>query len=483
MVTQNTVTTKQLDKLLQRDEGLRLEYKTESEKRRDIAECLAAMANSKGGFVIFGVEDPQKGKLPPKIIGIKNVKSVIDRVNCAATDCTPSLNAYVYVGPMEYLNKTIVVAEVNSKVPMITNVRGRFLKRRGSFNMVMGFEDFIHYAVSHKVLLFENMPVPRAKWQDLDPQKIKRYMKLRQRKSKREIDMYPREFLNSISCLVEKNGETVPNYAGLLLFGRDPQRFVLQGEMICIRFRGTEVSRGYIDRQDITGTIPEMIDQGVDFVRKNMRIGGYVWGVKRTDYEKYPLTAVREAITNCCAHREYCDNGFTCVYMFDDRIEFSSPGPVPLGISLEQIQRFEFRSRPRNHLITHILRDMGYMENAGSGLKMMATTMTENNLPKPKFREFESELRTYFYGPGEDFMKEVAEKEKEEAEMLSPPSDLSDRQIQALDYVRKHSRITNKVYRELFGVSNVTAKRELQDLTVRKILHMKGKGRGTFYVV
>ncbi|KOR32468.1 hypothetical protein TI05_07055 [Achromatium sp. WMS3] len=483
MITENIPLHPEIEKLLQEDEGIQLEYKTENEKRRDIAECLTALANSKGGYVIFGIEDPPKGQLPPKIAGIKDSKALIDRVNSAADDCTPSLGVYVSVATIKYQNKSIVIAKIDEHVPMIISVKGRFLKRRGSFNKVMSYEDFIQYAISHKSLLFENMPVPHANWDDLNLDKINEYIQIRQKKSKRNLTLAPQEFLHSINCLIEKKGTLIPNYAGILLFGNNPLRFVPQSEMICIRFRGTKVTRGYIDRQDITGTIPELIDAGVEFVKKNMRIGGYVWGIKRTNYEEYPLKAVREAITNCCAHREYSDNGYTCVYMFDDRIEFSSPGGIPMGITLEQIQNFEFRSRPRNHLITRLLRDMDYMENAGSGLNMMATQMQEHHLPVPVFRELECELRTYFYGPGGQFMQEVTDKENETSQHIILTSNLTEIQLKVLEYVKQNGQITNKIYCKLFGTSNVKAKRELQVLVSKKLLKMHGKGRGTHYKI
>ncbi|BBM87291.1 ATP-binding protein [Candidatus Uabimicrobium amorphum] len=481
MLTQGNIAKEKLDKLFQSDEGINLEYKIQTEKRRDIAECLTAMANSKGGYIIFGVEDPLGGAVPPKIVGITNNKKLIDRIHGAAKDCTPPLNAYTYVELVKYKQKTIIVVEVYDKIPTVTNIGGKFLKRRGSHNMVMSFEDFIQRAVAHGAIVFENMAVPRAKWADLDKSKIKKYLEVRKEKSERSLNMTIKEFIVTLNCVIEEEGQLVPNYAGLLLFGRNPQKYLPQAEMTCIRFRGTEVTRGYIDRKDVIGTIPDMIDQGVEFVYKNMRTGGYVWGVKRTDYYEYPVKAIREAIANCCAHREYAQNGCICIYMFDDRIEFSSPGSIPFGISLEQIQRFEHRSRPRNPLIAHILRDMGYVERAGTGLKLMATEMEKNKLKKPIFKELEEELRTYFYGPSEKFMQEVVENELEEKENSVANDSLTNRQIKSLDYIRKYGRITNKEYRELFQISQSTSTRELNELCKQEILTKKGKGRATFY--
>ena len=176
MRVNNLITLKEMEGLFNQDEGLLLEYKTENEKRRDIAECLAAMANSKGGFIVFGVEYPPKGKLPPRILGVINVKKVIDRIHGAARDCIPSLSSYVFVQPISWKKKTIVVTKIHNDIPNIANVKGCFLKRRGSCNMVMNFEDFLHYAVDHKILNFENMLVYHATFADIDIRKVEEYI-------------------------------------------------------------------------------------------------------------------------------------------------------------------------------------------------------------------------------------------------------------------------------------------------------------------
>jgi len=274
-----------------------------------------------------------------------------------------------------------------------------------------------------------------------------------------------------------------------IAFGHEPQLCIPQAEVTCIRFRGLKVTRGYQDRQDLRGTIPELIDQAVTFVRHNMRVGGYVWGIKRTDYYEYPLKAVREAVTNALVHRDYSKNGCVCVYILDDRIEFSSPGRIPPDITLQQIQRFEHRSRPRNHLLTHILRDMEYLEEAGTELKLMATEMVQNGLEKPTFQEFESELRTYFKGPGDKFMADVEKEDpihqvdKKEATIAEILKNLSDHQRKIVEYTQQHGKITNLDYRQLFNTTRQVATKNLTTLARKEILEKRGSGKNTFYVI
>lgn len=109
----------------------------------------------------------------------------------------------------------------------------------------------------------------------------------------------------------------------------------------------------------------------------------------------------------------------------------------------------------------------------------MATEMEQNGLQKPHFEELGAELRTFFYGPGDHFMEYVqkAEAEEEKIKILKP---LSKRQEQAVEYVKQHGSIPNKIYRELFDVSSRSAGRDLQNLTNKGVLQQNGTGRGSF---
>ena len=210
-----------------------------------------------------------------------------------------------------------------------------------------------------------------------------------------------------------------------------------------------------------------------------MKIGRRIEGFAGVEYREYPQAAVREAIVNAVVHREYSRNGQRIrIFMFDDRIEVYSPGSLPPGVSLEKMRRLEPQSVLRNPIVVGVFRDLGsrYIERLGTGVRRMAQAMAEHGLPRPRFEDVGSEFRVTLVGPGERFM----------ADLSARPAwakGLIERQVEAVLYVGEHGRITTGEYRTLVGVADVTAYRDLKDLSDRGLLIRQGKGRGTYYTL
>jgi len=169
----------------------------------------------------------------------------------------------------------------------------------------------------------------------------------------------------NLGALAEEGDELVPTKGGLLFFGRDPQRFIPHSEVRIARFKGTTMGH-FIDSADLRGTLPEMIDEAERFIRRNTRVAAKVVGFKRREVTEYPYEAVREAICNAVCHRDYFMDGSTVrIMIFDDRIEVNSPGPLPPGVTVENIDR---KHVLRNKLIANYLYDIYYIEKWGTGI-------------------------------------------------------------------------------------------------------------------
>jgi len=200
---------------------------------------------------------------------------------------------------------------------------------------------------------------------------------------------------------------------------------------------------------------------------------------KGVEYREYPQEAVREAIVNAVVHRDYSRRGQRIrIFMFDDRIEVYSPGPLPPGVSLEKMRRLEPQSVLRNPIIVGVFRDLGsrYIERLGTGIRRMALAMEEHGLPRPQFEEVGSEFWVRLMGPGERFMEEVTARP-------AWAEGLNERQVEAVLYAGEHGRITNREYQALFEVSYDTAHRDLRQLLEKGLIERRGRGRGTYYVL
>ena len=125
--------------------------------------------------------------------------------------------------------------------------------------------------------------------------------------------------------------EDQPSMAALLLFGRDPQRFIPAAELRCMHFHGTEVQRPAPSYQVFKGNLFDQVDRGADFALSvlNRRVGTRELGAQAPVSYEIPPDAVREAIVNAVAHRDYTSAAAVQVSVFVDRVEVWNPGALP----------------------------------------------------------------------------------------------------------------------------------------------------------
>jgi ATP-dependent DNA helicase RecG len=261
-----------------------------------------------------------------------------------------------------------------------------------------------------------------------------------------------------------------------LLFCEDPYRFLRQNEITCAQFKGADMLR-IIDRRDLRGPLPDLVVEAEQFLYRHIRIGHEVIGFEGIDYWEYPREAMREALINAVIHRDYSIvGGRIRIFMFDDRIEFYSPGDLLPGVTVEKMQRLESQSKLRNPVIVEVFRDLGgFIEKMGTGIQRMARAMQEHGLAIPRFEELGGEFRLTLIGPGERFMEKAA--------ALVRQQEINDRQRQALTYLREHGRIARQEYCRLTGVHHTVASSELRDLVDKDLISRHGAGRETYYTL
>jgi predicted HTH transcriptional regulator len=184
-------------------------------------------------------------------------------------------------------------------------------------------------------------------------------------------------------------GDIRPTNAGMLMFGYDPQLYLPQSEVVCIKYADTQGIRTYVDRKNFVGTLPELIDKTSSFLRQYIRVGATIRGFYREDEPEYPYEALREAVVNAVIHHDYSRSGETVrVFMYSDRVEVRSPGTLLPSIILDDLVVLRVTSVPRNPVLAGFLRDIpGYMECIGSGIRFMLREMDGLGLPAPEFAE------------------------------------------------------------------------------------------------
>lgn len=179
-----------------------------------------------------------------------------------------------------------------------------------------------------------------------------------------------------------------PTHAAILLFGAKPQRFLPTSEVKCAHFHGTEVQKPIPSYQIYKGTIFQLVDQAVDFVRSKIarRVGTRAEGTQAPVEYELPGEAVAEAIVNAVAHRDYTSNASVQVMLFSDRLEVWNPGELPPPLTLARLRR-PHQSIPRNPLLADPLFLARYIEKAGTGTLDMIARLRAVGLPEPVFEQ------------------------------------------------------------------------------------------------
>jgi len=287
----------------------------------------------------------------------------------------------------------------------------------------------------------------------------------------------------------------VPTNAGLLFFGNVPQEHIIQSDVACVLYRETVGASRYADRRFITGTLQDLIDGAELFLSRYIAVGARVEGFKRIDIPEYSLEALREAVINAVVHRDYSKRGESVrVFCYPDRVEIHSPGLLLPGITVEQMERGEVQSKLRNPALANLLKDIpGYMERLGSGIRFMLDETKRLGLPGPQFREMGEFVVTFQKAPAlmsprpQPKYTETLWGDEEAArpEILSQEqSDQRERRLtRAVEYVQKYGFITNSIYRQLTGVSDRTAHRDLETLIERGRLKGTGQRAARRYVL
>jgi ATP-dependent DNA helicase RecG len=317
---------------------------------------------------------------------------------------------------------------------------------------------------------FDASACPRATLNDLPQERIRWFLEAarRERNYPLPAKVGREKALAHLNLLDNGN----PTHAAVLLFGKDPQRFLPTSEIKCMHFHGTRVRKPIPSYQIYKGTVFELVDQAVDFVLSKIdrSIGTRERSVQAPATYELPKEAVTEAVVNAVAHRDYTSNASVQVMLFADRLEVWNPGELPPSLTPERLRK-PHASIPRNPLIAEPLYLARYIEKAGSGTLDMIERCGEAGLPSPDFEERAGQFVATLW---RDWLTE---------EVMAGLG-VSERQIKAIVHVKVNGRITNKEYQQLTGVTDRTVLREFKDLLDKGVFEKVGEtGRGTYYVL
>jgi ATP-dependent DNA helicase RecG len=472
------MTEQELLDLIAHGESQSLEFKEERFKPSNLAETLAAFANTKGGRVIIGVDDKTR-----QVSGIKKKEETINNIHRAASlPCTePAVN--ISIEEVSVQNNPVFVITVPYQPTALFATTGKVPVRRGAENVPASQGEIISLSSRRGRLRYEANVIEEATLQDIDFKLLEEYRAAYREKRDKKLTQPDLDLLNILGSIVKVGEDYKPTVAGILIFGKDPQRFLPQSEVPVVRYSGEEITRDYRSKE-FTGTLPQIIEKIIDYVSEHIQVAS-IRGVpgskgKREDIPDYPLPALREVIINAIAHREYQLRGSRVIIKwFTNHIQAWSPGSFVEPITPETI----YTAGPihRNPDIMKALYGYGYVEAYGDGMHLIKEQFEKHPLkpPLPEFKEAPGGVFTIVHAADLSSLKE-----KRQFILLGEDiiKELNARQVKILEYTQSHKQITTADCLKLFPeISERTIRRDLKDLEARGLLGKGGSTKGVFY--
>ena len=233
------------------------------------------------------------------------------------------------------------------------------------------------------------MPIRLASVDHLDLDRVAVHLEDTRRRARYQGTPDPMTYLQQKHCLVAVGDQQYPTLAGLLCFGRDPQALFPNAVVDLGHYGGPQAASNDVIHLEkgIGGTLFDQIERTEAYLWRNTRHGMTVGGssARRIELHEYPQAVIRELTVNMLAHRDYTMAGAASrVLLLSDRVEWSSPGRLPPGIT--ETNLLSMRNARNAGLLT-ILYDAGFVEGYGMGLVTVVSVLNSEGLEPPQFRD------------------------------------------------------------------------------------------------
>lgn len=377
---------------------------------KSLWDTISAFSNTRGGTIILGLDEKQGFISSPKFSGERIVNQIKAGIRGKEAKVSPEpIVSELEVVPFE--GNEIVVLTIEELPP---TAKPCFVIAQGITNgSYERLSDGDHRLGAHALYLLsvqgvasteDQTAVLTASINDLDQTLIHKLIERIRLRRPRALDgtSSEQEVLQRLQVLA--TGSAHPTMAGLLALGKYPQQFYSQLMISFAHYPGISKSdltngRGFTDISVLEGSIPDMVDDAVSAVLRNLKHRRVVVGAGAEEHPEIPVEAIREAIVNAVTHRDYspyAQGDQVRVELYSDRLEVHSPGGL-WGRRLESISNGV--SRSRNQVLAKLLTDVEFRnrqesvcENQGSGVPRMQGVMKQDGLPLPNFKETLSEF-------------------------------------------------------------------------------------------
>lgn len=448
------------------EESSVLEFKREVPKNDQIIKTVIGFCNQKGGEIVIGVDNDGT------IVGVPEeaVTQLREYLDKSIYDATyPAIIPRIF--SQRFGEKIVVFIRVSEGMNKPYHIKAEGIRkstyiRIGRTTSLAKPEtiDELKWQSRPGSMSYDAMAVYDATIGDLDFDKFETFLKSRRHVPKGPINI--QELLRAYYLITEERGYEYPTVAGILLFGKDPQRFLPEAFTVCTEYSGLE-GRNVLSHINCMGTLFEQYFKAYTFVIDRLAYSFTIAGMKREEILEIPEVAIREAIVNAIVHRNYHISASIKISIYGNRVEIFSPGDFPGQLTQDNLRCGI--SYIRNNVITRVFQEIGYIEKLGSGITAIFESFEKRGLEEPQVAE------------GANFVKAILPRSSAKTKNSEVFSD--DELQRILRLFKTSSELSMSDIIEQTRLNRATAGRRVASLVENGLIKKIGKGKATRYLL
>lgn len=343
-------------------ETTKVQFKEMFTSQKEVAKEMIAFANTKGGVILFGVED-KTGVI--KGLSYDEIQQTSREIgNAAQEQVKPTI--YIETEVVKVEDKHVLVCSIEEgRNKPYKNLQGEIWAKQGADKRrITENAEILSLFQSSGNYHPEEDPEKGTTITDLEMADLRDFFKKVYGRDIEDFDQPLESMLKSLGILTS-DGEVTR--AGMLFFGRDPQRFEHSVVLKAVAFQGDDIGdTNYLDSRDITGTLPRMFKEGMAFLRSYLRHEQRGQNFNSTGILEISEVALEELLQNALVHFDLLNHAAIRLLIFSDRVEIINPGCLYGGLRVEDIKLGV--SRQRNPLMAELAARTMIYRGLGSGI-------------------------------------------------------------------------------------------------------------------
>lgn len=353
--------------------------------RDEYLRWVSAFANAEGGVLVIGKNDQGQ------VVGLGDARKLLEQLPNKVRDV---LGILVQVNLKQSGGKDYLEIQVDP-YPYPVSYKGEYHVRSGSTKQELRGAALDRFLLRKQGRHWDGVPMPGVAVSDLPAVALEQFRRRADKSKRLSQDILREDDAHLVDKLHLADGVHLKR-AAVLLFHPDPERFVTGAYLKIGRFKSDSDLR-YQD--EVHGNLFEQVDRAMDLLlTKYLEARIAYEGVQRTETYPVPEAALREALLNAIAHKDYASGVPIQISVYDDRIVFWNNGPLRDGWTIATLQA-KHASQPSNPDIANAFFRAGMIESWGLGIEKMRQACLGRGLPAPTLREEAQGLWVEFHFP------------------------------------------------------------------------------------